>query len=113
MNRRNLLTIAPAVLISCGAPANAACSMPMETPVAVLFREWKRLCALYETVPDAEVDAVADRRSEVAWAIYDTKATGAMDLLMKVVVATEWGECGIGDVGHSNPWAEVRALIGA
>lgn len=118
MNRRSLLTAAPALaLAGCALPAMAEA----ETPVAVLFREWAKLWARSRDLSGMEMtgdmereqDRVEDRMIELEKAMRDTPKRDMVDVLMAVNATTNFGALTYEEEVFRPLQAEARALIAA
>ncbi|WP_417626379.1 hypothetical protein [Pararhodobacter aggregans] len=91
---------------------------PVESPVAILFREWLTLKREW----DAAASGDLSDESNHAWcilvfaaadAVLDAPSTGPRDFLMKLFAQTFDGEHEIRDCPRgAEIWAEARSLLG-
>lgn len=119
MNRRKLLTAAPAFgfagLLAGAVPAIA----DTETPVMRMFREWQPLSAWLNgpdsnDVPEAEFDRINGERIDLENRIMDVPAQGPGDVLAKMLARTNYGEDEMLDSKHlPQVWAEARQMLAA
>lgn len=90
---------------------------PVETPVAILFREWLTLkhkwdAAAAGNLSDEANNAWCGLVFAAADAVLDAPSTGPADFLMKLFAQTFDGEHDIGDCPRgAEIWAEARSLI--
>lgn len=116
MNRRHIITAAPAVLLGCAAPVGAVCSAPVEeTPIAALFREWQTLedqILDSDDLTDAQLTALNERRGDIEFDIWAIEATTPIDALRKVCAVTVFGVYGEGDFGLKGAWDDARRILG-
>lgn len=125
IDRRQLLAAAPAAgfaaLVAGAVPAGATCSMPVETPMLSLFREWMRLEREEEGIADMDdlqdddprFDAVKSQKSAVIQQMRDAPKQGIADLALCVMADTEFGLFGTGNHRWRDARSEARALVGA
>lgn len=120
MNRRGLLTAAPAFgfagLLAAGAvPAIAE----TETPVMRMFREWQPLAAWLngskgQGAPEALLNRVNDQRIDLEDQMMEEPAQSAADVLAKMTARTHFGEDEMMSAQHlPQVWAEARQMIAA
>lgn len=115
MNRRDLLTAAPAALVAGALPAAAA----TETPVMALFREWRSHNAWLngpatDGMPDEEFDSLCADDMEMVERMLLEPAHDVRDVCAKLIAVTDFGELisYAGLEGAERLPAEARALIG-
>ncbi|WP_134724833.1 hypothetical protein [Paracoccus luteus] len=115
MNRRALLKAAPALALAGAVPAGAE----DETPVAALFREWKRLNADVWSADKADDNDAFERAHDARWVheqiLMHEPSRCERDVLLKIAAWTDTGEADL-EVGNphlATVWAELRAMFGA
>lgn len=123
IDRRQLLTAAPAAglaaLVVGGAPAGAACAVPVETPVAIKFREWRNfrdsLCGpAYHGISAEGYNRLVEMLDEFGAELLLIPSQTPQDFIMKVIARTDFGHGGMPDeTAMPDLWAEARALVSA
>lgn len=123
MNRRHLLTLAPAALAGCAAPVQAACSMPVETPIMALYRRYAEINAaseayVYDPADGDDEDLVVDllflnERDAIEEQLMALPAVTAQDLAAKALVSHCHGDFTCLPYDRDPFWIEARALVGA
>lgn len=112
MNRRALITAGPVTALA-AVIAWRAQAEPAETPVMALYREWKGLEVAAKTAGNTGDDQADkpywDALYEVEDRLFLIPAADLADMMIKLGVATGFGEWGI----NNGPtlWAEARALV--
>ena len=119
IDRRQLLTAAPAAgfaaLVAGAAPVQAMA----ETPVTALFREWTAARAAEELAyqtseEDAEGEKAWSERVRIENLMLATPSQGHADWMLKICAYSAFGEGGAPDIiERPDLWAEARALVGA
>lgn len=116
MNRRHLLTAAPAAgfagLIAAGAVPVAA----GDGRIAQMYREITRLndFANDPARPDDEYEPAYQRMSAMVDEVIDIPARDLSEMMLKFMALTLNGAHGTGECPESDQlWAEARALVGA
>lgn len=115
INRRCLLSLAPAALAVGAAPAMAM--QVAETPVMRAYREWEAADAdlqhpKWDERSNEDQDAACALLSAMMDEILAIPALNARDFIMKVMACTCMGENGLPDERQDPQlWAEARALI--
>ena len=119
IDRRNLLTAAPAAgfaaLVAGAVPVGAM----VETPVQRAYHEWKRsLDAWNADMERDSSDENGDRWCHATYrladAVVNTPSTGPMDLVYKLMAYCFNGQHELSlDEGAEPIWSEARALVGA
>lgn len=112
MNRRTFIAAAPAAALAGPMAAET------ETPVAALFREWRRLRQVARAHYLAEDDDEFERAHDARWAheqiLIHAPSQCERDLLLKILAWTDYGETDLEaerDNSHlSTIWAEARAM---
>lgn len=112
VTRRALITAAPVIALA-AVLASGAEPEETQTPVMALYREWERLLSDAERYGVTGDDMADDRYwadvYDVEDRIFATPATDRGDMMIKICVATGFGQWGI---NHGKQiWAEARALV--
>lgn len=120
MNRRALLKAAPALTLAGAAPAVAA-GLPQgaaqdDTPVMVLFREWRQQHQLMESLSglsDEEYDEMSDVRGEIEARLFAEPARDFQDLCAKLLALSLDGADFMDDAHNSGRkiCKEAKALL--
>lgn len=124
IDRRQLLAAAPAAgfaaLVVGAGPVEAACAMPVETPVGALFREWQEASRIEDVAYAAdewgdgdEAKAASASRNGVEQRMIEEPAVNERDVLLKILAVTVFGQFGPNQERQHDLWAEARALVGA
>jgi len=119
MNRREVLTAAPAAGFATMMMGVAPAQADSETPVMMLFRDWQEALAEMERAferdePELISDAYSDARHQIELRMLREPALTPLDLVAKFAAWTSYGQVVFGDDDpRTEPvWAEVRAMIG-
>lgn len=96
MNRRDILTAAPALGFVGLMPAGAASTIAAtETPVAIAYREWKVMRDFMHNdtgdMPEAEFDALCDRNTAMDRAMFELPNADIRDAALKLLEYTDGG----------------------
>jgi len=120
MNRRDLLKAAPALAMAGTTPAVAG-GFPQEvaqrdTPVMVLFREWRQQHQLMESLSglsDDEYDEMSDVRAEIEARLFAEPARDFQDVCAKLLALSLDGADFMDDAHNSGEkiCKEAKALL--
>lgn len=117
MNRRDLVTIGPAVLAALALPT-AALASASESPLRKLFREWAEVQrAANEApseMPEEEFVALIKKACDLDRQIMALPAADASEWMLKLIAWTDYGAHELQSRGD-NPaiWDEARLLTGS
>lgn len=114
MKRRNFLLAAPVACIPAVGQGTVTVNFDSETPVATLFREWKRAtdAANDPALSDDEVDRLCASRSALEAQLNSTRAQNVDDVLMKICAATDFGFYSRDDTCFETGWDEAIRRFG-
>lgn len=118
INRRHLLAAAPVAVFMPAVAAEAACSVPVETPVMRAYREWRSFSAWVNSpatrgMDEEAFEALTAQLTAHVNHVIATQSESQVDVLIKMLVAVEDYQlfCGIEPLEAVE--AEARALVGA
>ncbi|WP_283176805.1 hypothetical protein [Gemmobacter sp. 24YEA27] len=122
MKRRDILSLAPAVVLGCTIPAGACTLSLSETPIMALYRRYVEISAsarAYTHDPkdgDGEDEALDrlffNERDEVEDQLFALPCQSAQDMAAKALVSHCHGDFTCLDYDRNPFWAEARALVG-
>ncbi|OJH45198.1 hypothetical protein [Paracoccus sp. SM22M-07] len=114
MKRRDILSLAPALVIPAALPARADAEL---TPVMALFRKWLELDAIEarafaEGADESAQDAAIERKMEIERLMMDAPKVSFIDVALTAVASSDFGGAMI-DSEKPRVWRhEARVLAG-